>query len=79
MRGGHALVEAGHRVFYARTSDLVQKLQVARRNPVLEAALAKLDRFDRIILDDISRQIRWRCSLGYDGSRRCSAAGRKNR
>ena len=43
---GHAMVEAGHRVFYTRTSDLVQKLQVARRDLVLEAALAKLDRFD---------------------------------
>lgn len=51
---GHALVEAGHRVFYTRTSDLVQKLQVARRDLVLEAALAKLDRFDLIILDDIT-------------------------
>jgi len=51
---GHALIEAGHRVFYARTSDLVQKLQVARRDLVLEAALAKLDRFDLIILDDIT-------------------------
>ena len=49
---GHALVEAGHRVFYTRTSDLVQKLQVARRDLVLEAALAKLDRFDLIILDE---------------------------
>eukprot|EP01036_Dinobryon_divergens_P044675 gene44675-59627_t len=38
----------------ARTSDLVQKLQVARRDLVLEAALAKLDRFDLIILDDIT-------------------------
>ena len=25
---GHALVEAGHRVFYARTSDLVQRLNM---------------------------------------------------
>ena len=43
---GHALVEAGHRVFYTRTSDLVQRLQAARRDLVLEAALAKLDKFD---------------------------------
>ena len=43
---GHALVEAGHRVVYTRTSDLVQKLQVARRDLALAAALAKLDRFD---------------------------------
>ena len=34
------------RVFYTRTSDLVQKRPVARRDLVLEAALAKLDRFD---------------------------------
>lgn len=51
---GHALVEAGYRVFYTRTSDLVQKLQAARRDLVLEAALAKLDKFDLIILDDIT-------------------------
>jgi DNA replication protein DnaC len=50
---GHALVEAGHRVLYTRTTDLVQKLQAARRDLALEAALAKLDRFDLIILDDI--------------------------
>ena len=50
---GHALVEAGKRVLYTRTTDLVQKLQAARRDLALEAALAKLDRFDLIILDDI--------------------------
>lgn len=51
---GHALVEAGRRVLYTRTTDLVQKLQAARRDLTLEAALTKLDRFDLIILDDIS-------------------------
>ena len=51
---GHALVEAGRRVLYTRTTDLVQKLQAARRDLALEAALAKHDRFDLIILDDIS-------------------------
>jgi DNA replication protein DnaC len=50
---GHALVEAGRRVLYTRTTDLVQKLQAARRDLALEAALSKLDRFDLIILDDI--------------------------
>ena len=50
---GHALVEAGRRVLYTRTTDLVQRLQAARRDLALEAALAKLDRFDLIILDDI--------------------------
>ena len=51
---GHALVEAGRRVLYTRTTDLVQKLQAARRDLALEAALARLDRFDLIVLDDIS-------------------------
>jgi len=32
----------------------VQKLQAARRDLALEAALAKLDKFDLIILDDIT-------------------------
>lgn len=54
MRGGHALVEAGKRVHYTRTTDLVQKLQAARRDLAFEAALAKLDKFDLIILDDIT-------------------------
>jgi len=51
---GHALIEQGRRVYYARTSDLVQRLQAARRDLILEAALAKLDKFDLIILDDIT-------------------------
>ncbi len=51
---GHALIEAGHRVLYTRTTDLVQRLQAARRDLALEGALAKLDRFDLIVLDDIA-------------------------
>jgi len=51
---GHALIEAGYRVLYCRTGDLVQKLQVARQELALENALAKLDKFDLIILDDIT-------------------------
>ena len=50
----HALVEAGRRILYTRTTDLVQKLQAARRDLVLEQALARLDRFDLVILDDIA-------------------------
>jgi DNA replication protein DnaC len=50
----HALVEAGRRVLYSRTTDLVQRLQAARRDLVLEQALARLDRFDLVILDDIA-------------------------
>lgn len=51
---GHALVEAGKRVLYSCTTDMVQKLQAARRDLALEAALSKLDKFDLIILDDIT-------------------------
>jgi len=51
---GHALIEAGYRVLYARTTELVQRLQAARRDLALEAALAKLDKFHLVILDDIT-------------------------
>jgi DNA replication protein DnaC len=42
---GHALIDAAYRV---------QKLQAARKSLQLPSALAKLDRFDLIILDDLS-------------------------
>jgi DNA replication protein DnaC len=48
---GHALIEAGWRVLYTRTTDLVQKLQAARRDLALESALAKLDKYDLLVLD----------------------------
>lgn len=51
---GHALIEAGYRVLYTRTTDLVQKLQAARRDLALENALAKLDKYHLLILDDIT-------------------------
>jgi DNA replication protein DnaC len=51
---GLALVEDGWRVLFARTTDLVQRLQVARRELALESAIAKLDRYDLLILDDIT-------------------------
>ncbi len=51
---GHALVDNGYRVLFSRTVDLVQRLQVARRELALPAALAKLDKFDLLVLDDIS-------------------------
>ncbi len=51
---GLALVEAGYKVLFTRTTDLVQKLQVARRELALEAAIARLDRFDLLILDDLA-------------------------
>jgi DNA replication protein DnaC len=51
---GHALVDNGYRVLFSRTVDLVQRLQVARRELALPAALTKLDKFDLLILDDVS-------------------------
>ena len=51
---GLALVENGWRVMFARTSDLVQRLQVARRELALEAAINRLDRFHLLILDDLA-------------------------
>ena len=51
---GHALIDRGWRVLFTRTGDLVQRLQAARRELRLAAELAKLDRFDLLVLDDIS-------------------------
>src|ERR1022692_2208957 len=51
---GLALVENGWRVMFARTTDLVQRLQVARRELTLESTIAKLDRYDLLILDDLA-------------------------
>ncbi|MGH8269471.1 MAG: IS21-like element helper ATPase IstB, partial [Steroidobacteraceae bacterium] len=51
---GLALLEKGYRVLYCRTSDLVQKLQVARRELALDSAINRLERFDLLILDDIT-------------------------
>lgn len=51
---GLALVENGWRVLFTRTTDLVQRLQVARRDLALESAIAKLDRYDLLVLDDIA-------------------------
>lgn len=51
---GLALVENGWRVLFARTSDLVQRLQLARRELALEAAIARLDKHHLLILDDFA-------------------------
>jgi DNA replication protein DnaC len=51
---GHALIDAGYRVLYMRTSEMVQRLQGARQSLQLPQALAKLDRYDLLILDDLS-------------------------
>ena len=51
---GLALVESGRRVLFTRTSDLVQRLQIARRELALESTIAKLDKYHLLILDDIA-------------------------
>ena len=51
---GRSLVENGYRVLFARTTELVQRLQAARQDLALEAALTKLDRYDLLVLDDLS-------------------------
>ena len=51
---GYELVQRGHRVLMSRTFDLVQRLQGARQNPNLAQEIHKLDKFDLLILDDLS-------------------------
>jgi len=51
---GHALVEAGYRVLFSRTTDLVQQLQTARQELKLAGAIEKLDKYHLIVLDDLS-------------------------
>jgi DNA replication protein DnaC len=51
---GRSLVENGYRVLFTRTTELVQRLQAARQELALEAAIAKLDRYDLLMLDDLS-------------------------
>ena len=50
---GYGLIDAGHSVLFTRTTDLVQHLQAARRDLALPALLARLDRIDCLILDDL--------------------------
>ena len=51
---GLGLIENGWRVLFVRTTDLVQRLQVARRELALEAAIARLDKYHLLILDDLA-------------------------
>ena len=50
---GHGLIDRGISVCFTRTTDLVQRLQAARRDLKLPEALSKLDRFQCLILDDL--------------------------
>lgn len=49
---GEKLVLGGYRVLFTRTTELLQKLQAAKRDCSLPAILDKLDRYDCLILDD---------------------------
>ena len=49
-----ALVENGWRVFFARTTDLVQRPQTARRDLQLEATIARPEKYHLLILDDLA-------------------------
>ena len=51
---GLALVENGYRVLFTRTTDLVQKLQLARRELALQGAIDKLHKYHLVILDDLA-------------------------
>jgi DNA replication protein DnaC len=51
---GHAMVDAGYRVLFTRTTDLVQQLQAARQELRLATAIEKLDKFHLLVLDDLS-------------------------
>ena len=51
---GFGLIENGWRVLFTRTTDLVQRLQVARRELALESAIARLDKYHLLILDDLA-------------------------
>ena len=50
---GGELVARGHRILFSPTYALVQRLLAAKRDLRLERAMAALDRFEAVILDDI--------------------------
>lgn len=50
---GHALVAAGHRVWFSPTFALVGRLLRAKRDLELERELRRLDRFALVVLDDL--------------------------
>lgn len=51
---GRALIERGARVKFLSATALVQQLQAAKANLLLQPTLLKLDKYDLLILDDLS-------------------------
>jgi len=49
---GEKLINACHRVLFERTTELLQRLQAAKRDFSLPSALDKLEKYDCLILDD---------------------------
>ena len=50
---GRSVIELGKRVKFISASTLVQQLQLAKLQLELPSALAKLDRYDLLIIDDL--------------------------
>jgi DNA replication protein DnaC len=50
---GHAFIDQGMRCLFTPTTNLVQTLQLARKEYRLPDAMAKLDKYALLILDDI--------------------------
>lgn len=50
---GHELIRQGHRVLWTTTAYMVQRLLAAKRDLRLPQELARLDRIECLILDDI--------------------------
>jgi DNA replication protein DnaC len=76
---GLSLIENGYRVLFTRTTDLVQKLQQARRDLLLESAMAKLDKFHLLILDDITYVTKDQAETSRKGKRGLDARLKKKR
>lgn len=49
---GEKLIQSGHRVLFIRTTEILQKLELAKRDFSLPRALDRLDKYDCLILDD---------------------------
>ena len=50
---GYELIQRGHRVLFAPTYSIVQRLLAAKRDLRLEREMRTLDAYDAVILDDI--------------------------
>lgn len=54
MTGIGALIHRGHKVLFMRASELVHRLQAARRDLQLPSKCTNLDRFNPIVLDEFT-------------------------